>query len=608
MSKIPGVSRTSLWEAWKEVRRDVRRLSNRDVVDYLEYDIDPNVWIQQLLRDIDAGSYEPSRPTRFTQAKSNGFSRRMTQPSIPDAVLYRALTTYCYKRARKNEVAHAYFEQATLHHVTNEAHANATEDMRREHAAYGYSSKRRWQAWLRYDEYRRHLIFRRVYPYIVVADVTNFFDSILYGRIADALTGTVDPRVTGLLFFVLERLSVRDAYTESPRTGLPVDEFDCSRRLAHLVLFPHDARMVDAFGSTAYVRWMDDQSIGVDSKAAGIKALAHLGESLARLHLTPNSSKSRVLSLAQARNHFHFNTNAALRRLDSRPHPKSANELRQYRAAYRLAWKRALKNEGVGEWEKILKWFYRIAAVAKSRTLRRRAISDLLACPRLTPRIADYVRVTGTDVEYIAFVRAVCEHPEQVYSDVPVLLLEGMLRLEASKAAASSIRQLAIAVLHGQGIPSPTAACRSTAALLLLRFGDRRSIPALKRVVQREDGNVPAPLVRAAAVVLASYGIDEYRFVRRRAAQLLDVNLAYLVRLVERIQRYEDVPGRYKARLNLHRDAVAGIEFVDMRAVMAARLLRLNRNTKVKQWLDNRLAQMRAASVSAYDVALLDRL
>ena len=99
-SGIHGISRTSLWKAWKEIRRDIRRIANRDVVDFLEYDIDPDTWINLLLRSVADGVYEPETPKRFTLGKSGGISRYMTLPTIPDAVLYRCITSYLYDRAK----------------------------------------------------------------------------------------------------------------------------------------------------------------------------------------------------------------------------------------------------------------------------------------------------------------------------------------------------------------------------------------------------------------------------------------------------------------------------------------------------------------------------
>lgn len=82
--RIPGITKTSLWTAWKAIRRDLKRSSIRDVVDHLEFDINPDFWIKRLLTQIAEGSYEPSAPRRFTLGKSRGISRTMTMPAVPD--------------------------------------------------------------------------------------------------------------------------------------------------------------------------------------------------------------------------------------------------------------------------------------------------------------------------------------------------------------------------------------------------------------------------------------------------------------------------------------------------------------------------------------------
>ena len=38
---VPGVSKTALWGSWKEVRKKLRDSSLRDIVDWVEYDVDP---------------------------------------------------------------------------------------------------------------------------------------------------------------------------------------------------------------------------------------------------------------------------------------------------------------------------------------------------------------------------------------------------------------------------------------------------------------------------------------------------------------------------------------------------------------------------------------
>ena len=108
--------------------------------------------------------------------------------------------------------------------------------------------------WLKFDQYRKLLIFEKVFPFIVVTDITNFFDSVLYGRIEESLYDLpVPPRMVSLLFLLLESFSIREAFTPVQRIGLPVDPCDCSRNLAHMILFRHDERMTRIVDEDAYV-------------------------------------------------------------------------------------------------------------------------------------------------------------------------------------------------------------------------------------------------------------------------------------------------------------------------------------------------------------------
>jgi hypothetical protein len=83
-----GISKSSLWDAWKAMRKDIRKASIRDVIDFLDYDVDPDEWIDRLLANLSSGTYEPAPPARFYLGKSSGLSRTMTMRAIPDLALY----------------------------------------------------------------------------------------------------------------------------------------------------------------------------------------------------------------------------------------------------------------------------------------------------------------------------------------------------------------------------------------------------------------------------------------------------------------------------------------------------------------------------------------
>lgn len=606
--RIIGVSKSSLWLAWKEVRAELRNATVRDVIDFLDYDIEPEIWITRLLRQISSGTYEPHAPLRFPLAKSGSFKRILTFPMIPDLVLYRAIADYVHKKAKRQQQPHVYYRRGDFHKATRAAQQAAEQEMQKLAADYRFTAVHSFLNWLNYAQYRKHLIVKKVFPFIVICDITNFFNSVLHAEVSNAFRSFPIPsRLIGLLFFLLERLAIRADYSDSPGIGLPVDEFECSRTIANLVLFSHDRGIVKVVGKDAYVRWMDDQVIGVKSRAGGLRLLATLEESLSNLYLTPNANKSGVLTLSDAKLYFHLDTNAALDVLETRIAKRYARRRALVRELSRT-WRLALRNEGKGQWGQIQRRVYRLAGLTRARFLRRRASKDLLENPTLAERISDYMRCSGSVTEYLKFLNSILAHKEQIHDDVALVLIESLLRLEASGANARSILRSAETVIGEISRRKRTALFAAPACLLILRFGDRRQISILRRCFQEDRKGMPSQAIRAAAIVHASYGREEFHRVRRAAAVLLLNPLASMVRLVLRILKLAEVPERYKARLQVRRDSVSGRRYLDMRILLAARLLGLNRRKAVRSWLKSWVDTVKKQGISAFDKRLTGRL
>lgn len=605
--RIPGINRSALWSAWKEVRRLLKRSARRDVLDYLEYDIDPDVWINRLLRNLNSEDYIPERPVRHSVAKKKGFDRIISVPAIPDLVLYRAIVDQIYVGARRQQVKHAYFNQATLSSVTADAVKQAKDEMKAADAPY-FTSKNSFLEWLKYDQYRKHLIFERVYPFIVVTDITNFFDSVLYSRVEESLYGLpAKPRLVSLLFHILETLSLREGLVPVQRIGLPVDPVECSRVLAHMALFPHDRRMVKLVGDDAYVRWMDDQNFGVKSRAEGYRVLGEVGDSLRRLHLTANSGKSMVLSLSEAKRHFHFAANAALDKLDEMPHGTRA-EQSAMRKALTVAWREAKLLEGVGEWEKILKRFYRQAARARWRILLKRAPADIVALPSLVERIGDYVRYVSKPDAMVAFVEDVLKDEAQVYPDVNYQLLESLLKVSPDDIARRRLLKLGTDLVKGIRTFRGATQARPLGPLMILRFGDGRSIKPLFKLLDTHGQKLPQELMRSVCAVVGGCKLVGFTAVQTAASTLLRNHLSEFVRLVLKVRDFSTVPGRFKSRVRLDRDSITGSVYVDMRALLAARILGLSTHKAVRAWLAATKKDHLSKPISKFEVSLVNRL
>lgn len=615
---IRGITRTSLWASWKAVRIELRRSSSiRDVIDCLDYDVNPDVWIDRLLARIASGEYEPETPRRFTLGKSKGFSRTMTLPAVPDLVLYRTIVDHVYSCSRGRKHRIVYFLRDQLSKAQKAALDDALGKMREARdfevvdGTYRYTGRKSFYNWLRFDQYRKHLIQEDAKEYLVVTDIANFFDTVLHSHVAEAVQSlSVPPRMIGLLFFLLEHLSIRQDYSSSHGISLPTDEFDCSRTLAHLVLFPHDDAMVQLVGEESYVRWMDDQNMAVSSKAEGLGVLKEVGRSLARLHLTPNSQKSKVLSLSEARRQYHLDLNKLVDEAETlgREAASSPAALRRFRSKIRGVWRKARRHQGVGEFGKILKRLYRLAGLAGLDLFRDRAQQDILSDPAMVNRVADYYRCTGTVDEYLQFVEGLFTNPEQIYPDVNVGLTESLLRIEPKQIEMVRMRRLSKALFSQQKEFPGYEDCAAVATLLLLRFGNTALRRALKRCIEDRKQRRPRHVVRAAAVVYSSYEKRAFDEVRSVAGATLRNHLSTFVLLVDEIKKYEEMPVRYKSRLQLGSDSIAGRKFVDMRVILSARLLLLNEKPQIRQWVRDWRTKALGEDISAYDRRLLKRL
>jgi hypothetical protein len=605
---IPGISKSSLWQAWKSIRVELRQATIRDAVDFLDYDIEPDIWIRRLLRQVSSGVYEPHSPIRFTLAKTGGFSRRLTVPAIPDIVLFRAIADFVHRKAQKYQQPHVYYRRADSSHAAKAAALAAKLDLQKLATLYRFNSAKSYRNWRDYEQYRKLLILKKLYRFLVVSDITNFFDSVLHSEVSNAFRNYPIPsRLIGLLFFLLERLAIRADYSDSPRIGLPVDQFECSRTIANLVLFPHDRRVVERVGKEAYVRWMDDQVIGVNSKAEGLKTIAAIGASLSNHYLTANAKKTRVLSLKQAKLHYHLEINARLDAVEQVIENKSKPRRALVRELAKI-WRAAKRNKDHGEWEKIQKRFYRLAGLTKARFLRRCALRDLLSTPTLTERIADYVRCSGTSRDYLSFLRRVLRHREQIHEDVELVLLENLLRLELSGKVAASVVRMAMGMMEEISESKRNFVFSAPACLLFLRFGNKRVKGALKRCFRDGMQTRHSHLVRAAAITYATYGSREFAEVRNAASLLLNNPLALMVRMVWRLKSLKEVPERFKARLTIRRDSVSGRHYLDMRTYVAARLLALNRRKAVRQWLKEWAEKSKKKHLSTADRRLVASL
>lgn len=106
-------------------------------------------------------------------------------------------------------------------------------------------------------------------------------------------------------------------YMPGADIGLPQSDFDAPRMLSHACLFEIDELLRD-YPGIEFARYADDIDIGVDSYAEAKRVLRDLDLTLQSRHLRLNSGKTKILTAAQAQDHFCVSENATLDRFESR--------------------------------------------------------------------------------------------------------------------------------------------------------------------------------------------------------------------------------------------------------------------------------------------------
>jgi len=233
----------SLRKTAATIRKEIRLIRARDAVDWIDWFVSLEDSLSVLSSDIISGEYAASTPTRYELAKSHGAFRVITSFNIRDAIVYRHICDEALQRATPQKVAGAFFSRRHAPTPLGKTLIPHDDD---------YQSF--FAVWLQFNQYRAKTMLNQVYQVLVVTDITNYFDSIQHDLLVEYLSPLKLPRkAVGLLGRLLEAFKPGAGHSPNPRVGLPVDELDCSRELAHLFLFEHDSRMVQKFGEANYV-------------------------------------------------------------------------------------------------------------------------------------------------------------------------------------------------------------------------------------------------------------------------------------------------------------------------------------------------------------------
>jgi hypothetical protein len=349
-----------------------------DGIENFDFHTSAKLECQKLSKLILDGSYVPHRAQRLLVEKSKGLCRQLVIPTVRDALVLQCLSDALYAEVRRNAPTDRAFYQPQEH---------------------GFSSARStygtFASWLNFQ--KELFKFSKNRPFVVVTDIANYYDSISYVHLRNAIAGVagVEECVLDMLIYVLSDLLWQPDYTPRIEVGLPQINLDAPRLLAHCFLYELDA-FISSDPNRDFVRYMDDIDIGVDTLIEAKQALRDVDMVLQTKQVRLNSGKTSILTRTQALAHFRVVENAQLDRLRDRidVRIKLGLPLDRPRRVVQTSIARGVSSKAfdAGNGEKILKRWIGLAAKTGASIAPRTVEVLLRNRPSVRENILAYVR------------------------------------------------------------------------------------------------------------------------------------------------------------------------------------------------------------------------
>jgi hypothetical protein len=378
--EIKGFDLKSLKKTYGRLRKDTKKFTTfhvRDAVDFIDYNYSVDANLTYLMYSVRNESYSPSKPRFHLSPKSKGINRPTVVPYLQDAIIYR----YCVEqiedelltKTRQKNIRGGLKITARLASVgDSEFYEKWFED---------------WKA--HNDNLEKSLHYKQ---FLVSSDIASYFENINITLLRDLVRSDVVEKkeLLNLLFYFLESTVSRKEYESNTFTGLLQEDFNASRILAFYFLKPHDDAMARFCKKVPaeYYRFVDDMAVLVDSEVEGRMALKAMTESLRRLNLVASLEKTAIIPAKAAVKELFFEENKKLNILEKRllDNIKKGKSISKQVKSIQYYYQKLLSQEKnkLKNWQKVLKRFYTISAIARLNIFGNDFHSHLIDYPLIS--------------------------------------------------------------------------------------------------------------------------------------------------------------------------------------------------------------------------------
>lgn len=432
---------TTVWR--KIVRDQLRSLDIRDIYDHYDFNFNIEDRVLAIRSDILNGTYKTSAPLIYRIEKKFGVCRHMVVPTPVDALVLQVLVESLSEDILKKQPSeNAYYSRDK--HNLKKLH---------EGIEYGSSFREQWKA-LQKAIYK----FKEEKNLLVVTDLSNYYDSISHSELRKVFVSLVKANevLVDVLFQIIEGISWAPDYLPRAGRGLPTVNVEAIRLLAHSFLFEVD-EVLKRRTKDSFVRWMDDLTIGVDTRQEAVALISAISDMLKSRGMALNLSKTEILTSAQAEHHFLIDRNLELDSFEGID--ADHKDAKKLESRVIQLFNSHLKDRSSRSWGKVAKRYITVFSRLRSKRLLVNLAKLYIELPDLRPNLLFYLSSIGYSGPAAKVVLKILDQIS-VFDDISVVQLVYLItqwEIPRSKSGLQFVEEADKAILRlglGQKEPS----------------------------------------------------------------------------------------------------------------------------------------------------------
>jgi hypothetical protein len=374
-------SKEKLKDLWsKKVKHQLRGTEIRDIFDHYDFNYSIKSRVESIRSEILDGAYRAQKPLVIKIEKKMGICRHLIVPQPADALVLQAVTQVVSFPILKAQPS------------KNSFYSRDRGAMKLPHEVVDDYSTDWFSQWKKMQ--KTILGFSQAKKFIISTDITNYFDSIDIASLREVVLGYSKSEdksgvLVDLMFGLIEDLSWRPDYLPYKRHGLPTINLESVRLLGHSFLYEVDD-VLKFKTKENFTRWMDDITIGVDSREEAVLILGGISDVLKSSGLALNLAKTQLYTSSDYKYNFLIDQNRYLDTLKSIKVP-SALGVKKFRKSFT----KLLQDRKPQHWAKVAKRFITLHSQFNLRISERRLIELYIQYPLLRSHICKHLMSIG---------------------------------------------------------------------------------------------------------------------------------------------------------------------------------------------------------------------